>query len=443
MSRPGARRALRRRAPHRRGRSRPDPRTTVQRVRPHADRRRVGGAGPRGATADGRARRGQGATARRGHVGAARPGGHELDRATPGGPHPGGRPRQPARAGGAVRRDDRGGARLPARGAEHAGRGPGAGRDRAVRHRGPPPPPVTRHEAGARDGASRRVRVGGRRCDARGGDRHRGGAARRVDRVLGRCAALRGVPRGPPRRQPARAARRPRGAARLRHHRSFRRSQASGLSPSGGHGVRQRRPRTDRGDARPGRAAARRRHRRRDPRPRSRPAPDRPHQSHGGGAHRRDPEPHQGAPRVRGAHAQGAHALREGHALPRRRPGGHGAQRRRDRRDRQRRGLLPRTSRRSHRPGDGCGTRVHSRSGRGGHPGLARRRRHRRHLDLPRAPGTARAHPAPARTPPTRQGAASAIALRPALPRTAPSRCPSRWWGSAAPAWVASSRRWP
>ena len=35
------------------------------------------------------------------------------------------------------------------------------------RHRGPPPPPVARHEAGARDGASRRLRVGGRRCHAR------------------------------------------------------------------------------------------------------------------------------------------------------------------------------------------------------------------------------------------------------------------------------------
>ena len=51
----------------------------------------------------------------------------------PGRPHPGGRPHQPAGPGRAVRRDHRGGARLPARGPEHAGHRRGVRRHRPAR----------------------------------------------------------------------------------------------------------------------------------------------------------------------------------------------------------------------------------------------------------------------------------------------------------------------
>ncbi len=152
-------------------------------------------------------------------------------------------------------RDHRGGARLPARGPEHARRGARAGRHRPARHRGPPPPPVAGDPPGARHGAARRLRVGRRRGHARRGDRHRGGPARRADRLPRRRPALRGLPRRPARRQPARAVRRARGPPRLRHHRPLRRAPAPGLPPPGDGGVRQRRPGADRGDARPRRAA--------------------------------------------------------------------------------------------------------------------------------------------------------------------------------------------
>ena len=88
------------------------------------------------------------------------------------------------------------------------------------------------------------------------GHRHRGGPARRADRLPRRGAALRRLPRRPPRRQPLRPGRRAGGPARLRHHGPVRRAAAPGLPPPGHGGVGQRRPRPDRGAARP-RGAAR------------------------------------------------------------------------------------------------------------------------------------------------------------------------------------------
>ena len=73
-----------------------------------------------GAPAHRRGGGGQGAAPRRRPPRAHRPAGDGVARAAPRRPHPGRRARQPAGAGRAVRRDDRRGARLPARGRQHA-----------------------------------------------------------------------------------------------------------------------------------------------------------------------------------------------------------------------------------------------------------------------------------------------------------------------------------
>ena len=75
--------------------------------------------------------------------------------------------------------------------------------------------------------------------DARSGHRHRGGAPLRTHRLLGRGDALRGLPRGPARREPLRAVRRPCRTPRLRDNRPARRT-ASASPSSGSWSERQR-----------------------------------------------------------------------------------------------------------------------------------------------------------------------------------------------------------
>ena len=83
---------------------------------------------------------------------------HGVARAAPRRPHPGRRARQPAGARRAVRRDDRRGARLPARGREHARHRPRAAPSSAsAGYVVPRPHPDARHPAGAGDGAARRA----------------------------------------------------------------------------------------------------------------------------------------------------------------------------------------------------------------------------------------------------------------------------------------------
>ena len=77
------------------------------------------------------------------------PGRHELDRPRPGRPDPGGRPGQPAGPGRAVRRDHRRGARLPARGRQHARHRRDPGRHRASGHGRAPAPPDAWSPAGS------------------------------------------------------------------------------------------------------------------------------------------------------------------------------------------------------------------------------------------------------------------------------------------------------
>ena len=135
------------------------------------------------------------------------------------GPDPGGRAGQPAGAGRAVRRDHHRGARLPARGREHARRRHDVRRARTARLRGAAPAPLAGHASHARDGAARRLPLRRRRRHARGRHRHRGGRTRRHDRVPRGRHDARHLPRRPARGQPVRAAEREDRAARLRHHR--------------------------------------------------------------------------------------------------------------------------------------------------------------------------------------------------------------------------------
>ena len=92
-------------------------------------------------------------------IGAGAPGSrrHGVAGAPPGGPHPGRRAGQPARPGGALRRDHRRGARLPARGREHARCRHDLCRARPARLRRAPPPPDAGHAPHARDGTARRL----------------------------------------------------------------------------------------------------------------------------------------------------------------------------------------------------------------------------------------------------------------------------------------------
>ena len=124
-----------------------------------------------------RAGRRQGAAARRRRARAKGPRRHELLRPVSRRADPGRRARQPAGAHRAVRRDDRRGARLPPRGRQHARRRPRPRRNRPALHHRPPPASTARHPPDARDGAARRLRMGRRRGDAGGRDRHRGRAA--------------------------------------------------------------------------------------------------------------------------------------------------------------------------------------------------------------------------------------------------------------------------
>ena len=93
------------------------------------------------------------------------------------------------------------------------------------------PAPDAGHAARARDGAPRRLRVRRRRrrCTTAGIDTARG-AARGAHRVARGRDALRRLPRRPARRQPHRAARRAHRAVRLRHHRPARRAAARSRS---------------------------------------------------------------------------------------------------------------------------------------------------------------------------------------------------------------------
>ncbi len=106
---------------------------------------------------DGTARRGEGAAT--GRRPARRPGsgGDGLARPAPGREDPGGRAGQPACARRAVRGDDHRGARLQARGREHARRRHDVRRARTARLRGAAPAPLAGHASHAGDGAAGRV----------------------------------------------------------------------------------------------------------------------------------------------------------------------------------------------------------------------------------------------------------------------------------------------
>ncbi len=115
VPRPGAARAVRRRAPHDRGGPRPSARRRVRVDRRDRPRRGVDRPGPRCPPAHGRGRGGQGPAPGRGEARAHRPEDDGVAGTAPRGEDPGGGARQPTGAGRVVRRDDRRGARLPAR----------------------------------------------------------------------------------------------------------------------------------------------------------------------------------------------------------------------------------------------------------------------------------------------------------------------------------------
>ncbi len=168
VPRPGARRAVRRRAATVEEDLGSPPRGRVRVVRPHTAGGGVDRPGARGTAAHRRGRRRQGAAARRSIVSCA----HDLRvdgvaRAAPRRPHPGRRAGQPAGAGRAVRRDDRRGARLPHRSGEHARHRHRAARPRPGRLRRAPPASPARHPPGAGDGAALRVQLRRRRRHAR------------------------------------------------------------------------------------------------------------------------------------------------------------------------------------------------------------------------------------------------------------------------------------
>ena len=231
LPRPGAARALRGRAPRRGGGSRP------------AARRRCSAASTRRPSRRPRSRR---CTSPRLASGEevvvkvqrprvrervrARHRGDGVDRAVSRRPDSGGGARQPAGARRAVRRDHRRGARLPARGREHArhraraARGGPARRARAAAASG------ARHPPRAGDGAPVGLLDGRRRGHARGRHRHRRGDPLALRRLPRGRDDLRRVPRRPARREPRGDARGPRGALRLRHHRPPRRAASASRS---------------------------------------------------------------------------------------------------------------------------------------------------------------------------------------------------------------------
>ena len=131
LPRPGARRAVPGRARGHRGRPRATARRGVPLGRPHAAGRGLDRPGPRGHAAHRRAGGGQGPAADGRPAGARRPAGHGVAGPEAGRAHPDRRAGQPAGAGRAVRPDDHRGARLPARGREHARRRPHVRRARA------------------------------------------------------------------------------------------------------------------------------------------------------------------------------------------------------------------------------------------------------------------------------------------------------------------------
>ncbi len=244
-------------------------------VRARAGGRRVDRAGAPGPTAHRRGHRGQGAAAHHQRARARGLAGHGVAGPVPRRPHPGGRPRQSAGPRRAVRGDHHRGARLPPRGREHARRGPLVRRARPARLCDPPPPPHAHHASRARHGAPRRLRLLRGRAHERGRRRHQGGHPHRHGRFHGRRHDPRHLPRRPARRQPLRAARRPGGAARLRHHRPHGRTEAPRIPPPAGGRQPQRHQGPDGRPTRPRSAARRHRPRSSHQRPRARTSADR------------------------------------------------------------------------------------------------------------------------------------------------------------------------
>ena len=256
VPRPGAGRAVPRRAPGHRGGPGPPAGRHVPLGRPQPAGRRLDRTGPRRHPAHRRERGRQGPAAGRRPARARRPAGHGLAGPQAGGPHSGHRAGQPAGAGGAVRPDHRRGARLPPGGREHGGPGPHLRRARPAGLCRPPTPPRAGHPPGPGHGAARRLPLRRRGRHARRRGRHRGGDPHRHDRHARGGDPQGDLPRRPPRGEPVRPARRAHGAARLRHHRPARRASAPGV-PAAAHGrSRQRRPGAAGRPARPGCAAA-------------------------------------------------------------------------------------------------------------------------------------------------------------------------------------------
>ena len=220
VPRSGDARALRRGPPDRRTGSRRPPRGCVQPLRGGPARGRIDRPGPCRHAALRRAGRRQGAAHDGGVARAQGPQGHGLVGAAPRRAHPGGGAGESADPGGAVRRDDRRGARLPDGGRRHARH-----RDHAARSR---PGPLSRPAAASDardasrvgDGAGLRLQLRRRRRHAGRRDRHRGGRADRDDRLHGGRHRGGHLPRRSPRRQPLRARRWPDRAARPRHRRT-------------------------------------------------------------------------------------------------------------------------------------------------------------------------------------------------------------------------------
>ncbi len=223
LPRPGARRGLRLGATCGRTGPRATARRGLRALRRGAARRGVDRPGARRTAAQRRRHprsrgRGEGATADHPHPGAPRPGGHVVAGTVPGRPDPRRRAREPAGARRALRRDDQRGARLPARGREHARRRRVVRTARSARPDHRPTASRPGDTPGPGHGASRRVRLRRPRIHAGRWHRHPRDPPHRHDRVHRGLHGARHLPRGPARRQPVRHLRRAHRAARLRHH---------------------------------------------------------------------------------------------------------------------------------------------------------------------------------------------------------------------------------
>ena len=262
VPRPGAGRVVRGRPHRRRIGARPAARGGVLGVRPRTPRGGVHRPGAPGPPPQRRGGRGQGPAPHDPLPGAPGPPGDGLAGPVPGRPDPDRSAGEPAGPGRALRRDDLRGAGLPARGREHARRGPCLRRARPARLRRAPPPPRAGHPPSPRHGTPGGLQVRRRGGDAGRRDRHRGGHPHRHARLQRGLHDLRDLPRRPARRKPVRPRGRSHRSARLRHHRPHDAAAAQRVPPPDDDRCGRRHPRPARRVPRPRSAAGRHRSRR-------------------------------------------------------------------------------------------------------------------------------------------------------------------------------------